>query len=67
MRTEQITWSKRLSFAFYENDTAEQIRILLSIFILIVYRHKTVNFVSDCFAYLYALVNISFLIRLFAR
>ena len=47
MRTEQITWSKRLSFAFYENDIAEQIRILLSVFILIAYRYKIVNFVPD--------------------
>lgn len=50
MRTEQITLPKRQSFAFYENDIAEQTRILLCIFLLIVYLHKTVNFVSDCFA-----------------
>ena len=47
MLAEQISKSKRLSFAFYENDIAEQIRILLSVFMLIAYRHKIVNFVSD--------------------
>lgn len=49
MLAEQISKSKRLSFAFYENDIAEQIRILLSVFILIAYRHNIVNFVSDSF------------------
>lgn len=49
MLAEQISKSKRQSFAFYENDIAEQIRILLSVFILITYRHKIVNFVSDSF------------------